>query len=1086
MRRCVHLVTARGEEYLAARLTQPLEEAGFTVSHDGTIMVGESLIEEPAKLLATGVPVVLCATVRAVGSSWAHRLVNAAHASTTSRVYVVQMEEQAYVQHLSLGTKVARYDQHPQRAVADLVEALSAHFPPPNLNSGGDSTRPATDHFLDQPTAETTFNPEAVSRFRVQLRDEAKQSYPDSLSPHDFLNRANLISEASLTRAGLLLFGQAPERVLPTAIVQCARYHGRERTSPREIVRVTGPLFDQILAAWQFVADRVSLGETTTQRGVQSVAIYRYPMMAVREIIANAVVHRRYENVQSCVYVRLFIDRLEITSAGEWVGRQITDDTTSDLAELESESRSRNFRLAHMLAAVKMFEGEGSGIPTTIADCRAYGAPEPKVIQRADSVTVVLQPRPAQGQELTERWQADMVTEVVPRQLPAPVSTFVGRSPELMQLDAILSARNDGSPATLCVITGSPGIGKTALALQWAHREQGRFPDGQLYLNLRGFGSGTPCTLAEALGSLLGSLGIRKERIPVETEAQAGLFRSVISGRRILLVLDNAANAAQVQPLLPASSTCTTLITSRRSLAGLIVSSGASSITLPPLPHDDALSLLGRHVGAHKIETEYEAALTLVGLCGGLPLALGIVASRAATRPELRLSDLVSELTSRTHLLDGLDAGDDTVNIRAVFSWSYQRLTSAAASLFRWISLHPGPDLDTYAAANLAGEDLSRTHAILDELTRAHFLDWRQAGRFGLHDLLRVYGQERAHIEDDLEQRKLVVHRMLDYYVRTAVLADRHLDDSWEAIDPDPAASEIIQPDLAEYIKAFDWLSTERPTLVAAVRYAAQHQDFGKYAWQIAWALTTFLYRHGYWHEWAAVNEIALAALRQQGDARSQARAHRILGSAYARLERYEMAAGHQEEALRLFQQLADLDGQAHSHLMLGRCYAWQSRYADALLHAQQALTTYRETGNRAWEARSLTDVGRIHGYLGDHKQCIQLCQVALKLCRATGDDDGQAAALHTLGRAIIRLGRYRDAVAPLQEAVRLRNRLADQYEEAETLVDLGDGLHELRDAAAARDAWQRAFDILQALVHPAAEDVQLKLAAVAPDRTAS
>ncbi|MEU7923203.1 tetratricopeptide repeat protein [Micromonospora zamorensis] len=1087
MRRSVHLVTARGEEHLAERLTHPLQEAGFSVSHDGTIMVGESLIEEPAKLLATGVPVVLCATVRAVGSAWAHRLVNAAHASTTSRVYVVQIEEQAYVQHLSLDTKVARYDQDPQRAVAELVEALSVHFPPLETSSGHGSAGPATDHFLDQPTTETTFDLEALARFREQLRDEAKTAYPESLSPHDFLDIANLTSDASLTRAGLLLFGGRPEKVLPTAIIQCARYHGRDRTTPRDIVRITGPLVDQIISAWQFVADRVSLGETTTRRGVQAAPVYRYPMMAVRELIANAVVHRRYENVESCVHVRLFTDRLEITSAGEWVGRQVGDDTTNDLAELEGESRSRNFRLAQMLAAVRLFEGEGSGIPTTVADCHAYGAPEPKVIQRADSVTVVLRPRADIRQEWMKNGQADTASEVVPQQLPASVSTFVGRSSELMHLSSLLSAQDDGSrpTAALCVIIGAPGVGKTALALQWAHQAQHLFPDGQLYLNLRGFGPGTPCTPVEALSALLDSLGIRKERIPVDVEAQASLFRSVLGGRRMLLVLDNAASAAQVRPLLPASATCTTLITSRHSLAGLTVSAGAPSLTLDPLPFDDALALLGRHVGSHRIETDREAAATLVGLCAGLPLALGIVASRAATRPELRLSDLVAELTDRAHLLDGLDAGDDAVNVRVVFSWSYQRLSPEAAALFRRISLHPGPDLDTYAAANLAGEDLSQTRTMLNELAQAHFLNWREAGRFGLHDLLQLYGHERAQTEDDLEQRELVVHRMLDYYVRTTVLADRHLDDSWEAIDPDPAAYEIVYPHLADYNQAFDWLSIERPTLLAVTRYAAQHQDFGKYAWQIAWALTTFLYRHGYWHDWAAVNETALSALRRHGDAHSQARAHRILGSAYARLERYDEAAGHQEEALTLFRQLADVDGQAHSHLMLGRCYAWQSRYADALVHAKQALTIYRESGNRTWEARSLTDVGRVFGYLGDNEQSIQLCQIALSLCRETGDDDGQAAALHTLGRALVRLGRHSDAVARLREAVRLRTRLADQYEEAETLIDLGDGLHELQDTAAARNAWQSALDILRQLQHSAAEDVQIRLAAVGSGITA-
>lgn len=1085
MQRLVHLITAQGEEFLAERLAGPLEEAGFSVRHNGTVMVGESLVGEPAKLLATGVPVVLCATVRAVGSEWAHRLVNAAHATTNGRVYVVQMDEQAYVRNLSLDTKVARYDQDPQRAVAELVEALSTHFPTSGMALGSRSATPPTEHFLDQPTTEVTFDPETFKRFQGQIRDEAKSSYPETLNAHEFLDKAKLVVGANLTRAGLLLFGVAPESVLPSAIIQCVRYHGENRTAPREIVRITGPLLHQISAAWQFVAGHTYLGETTADSSVQADAVYHYPMVAVRELIVNAVVHRQYADVERCVHVRLFSDRLEIVSAGEWMGRPVHDETTNELADLEGESRSRNFRLAHLLAAVKLFEGEGSGIPTAVADCRSCGAPEPQVFLRRDSVTVVLRPGSRAMARLKEARTTNTSTDLVPSQIPHAISKFVGRRAELKQLNDMLTAQNDGGDsmmAGLCIISGPPGVGKTALAVHWAHSVHHWFPDGQLYVDLRGFGPGTPYTSTEALRTLLASLGVRNERIPADLEAQGALFRSLLRGRRVLVVLDNAADGAQVRPLLPASHASMTVITSRHRLAGLVVSAGAHSLALHPFSAEDALALLGRHVGMHRIEAEPHAAAALVALSDGLPLAVSIVASRAATRPEMPLSDAATELTDRGHLLDAFDTGDDTANIRVVFSWSYQRLTPQAAQLFRRISLHPGPDLDAYATASLAGEELAPARALLDELARAHFLDSRKAGRFGMHDLLREYGRELAHAEDAPQEVELAVRRMLDYYVRAAVLADQRLDDSWEAIEPEPTAGDIRCPPLDGYEQAVQWLSTERPTLMALVRYAEEH-SYGRHAWQIAWALTTYLFRLGAWHDWASVNEIALAATRQHGEPVHQARANRILGSAYARLNRYAEAAAHHQEALTLFQCLGDVDGQAHSHLLLGRCFAWQARYPDALLHAKQALSAYSETGNLAWVARSLTDVGRIHWHLGDHQQCIQLCEQALRLCQTTGDDDGRAAAMHTLGRALISIGRYRDATNHLEHASAIRRHLADHFGEAESLIDLGEARHIQHENAAAQDAWHRAFDILHALEHPAAEKVRARLAEVPAGR---
>jgi hypothetical protein len=390
VRKLIHIITAQGEEHLAQLLVPALERAGLEVSHEGKILVGDSVIGEQSRLVASGVPIVLCGTVRAVGSRWAHKLVNAAHATTNCRVYVVQMEEDAYLDQLSLNTHVARYDRDPGQASVDLISALLENYPDAK-HGRGTSTGPV-EHYLDESSGETSFEPEELRWFRAQLRSDNKERYPDSLSAQEFLARTGALLGSSLTRAGVLLFGSRPDRLLPTAMIQCSHYDGIDRSAPRQVIDITGPITRQIIAAHKFIADRVAVGEGATDTQAQAAPIYRYPMKAVREVIANAVAHRRYDNSDSCVYVRLFDDRIEILSPGDWAARPTPEGPINDLSQLECESKCRNFRLARLLAAVSLFEGEGSGIPTALADCRHSGAPEPKVRREVNSVTVILRP----------------------------------------------------------------------------------------------------------------------------------------------------------------------------------------------------------------------------------------------------------------------------------------------------------------------------------------------------------------------------------------------------------------------------------------------------------------------------------------------------------------------------------------------------------------------------------------------------------------------------------------------------------------------------------------------------------------------
>jgi Putative ATP-dependent DNA helicase recG C-terminal len=391
-RRVVYVVCAEGEEAQAELLAAPLRRAGYDIKHNGTIAVGESLIGEAERAVASGAPVILCGTAKAVGSTWAHRLTNAAHAG--GRVFVVQMERQAHVEQLSLGGKVARYCDDPDRATDEIIRALSKNYPPTFQAADRNDEQLAAGgmQFLDQPTTSVVFDIESLERFRAELRREIQILYPRTITPWDFLDRAGLRIEGQLTRTGALLFAKDPGVVCSTAMVKCARYYGDDRAAVREVETFEGTVPEQIVAARQFVADRVRSGEAPSAEQAQSATFYEYPMVAVREIIANALVHRDYASTHSCVHVRLFSDRLEVSSPGSWLGRQLRSNAEYNLSELDGQSMKRNFRLAHVLSWIKLVEGEGSGIPSALRACEDMRAREPTVKADDSFITVVLYP----------------------------------------------------------------------------------------------------------------------------------------------------------------------------------------------------------------------------------------------------------------------------------------------------------------------------------------------------------------------------------------------------------------------------------------------------------------------------------------------------------------------------------------------------------------------------------------------------------------------------------------------------------------------------------------------------------------------
>ncbi|MEQ4300007.1 BTAD domain-containing putative transcriptional regulator [Plantactinospora sp. B6F1] len=665
----------------------------------------------------------------------------------------------------------------------------------------------------------------------------------------------------------------------------------------------------------------------------------------------------------------------------------------------------------------------------------------------------------------------------VPAQLPADIAGFAGRAAPLLQLDALLGPA--GAPASTVVITaigGSAGIGKTTLAVHWAHRIRDRFPDGQLYLNLRGFNpAGQAMSPPEALRALLELLQVPPQRIPTSVEAQTGLYRSRLAGRRMLVVLDNARDADQVRPLLPGSPPTMVLVTSRNQLAGLVATEGARPIRLDVLDAAEARGLLVGRLGAERVAAEPDAVDEIVRACAGLPLALAIVAARAAARPGFRLAVFADELADARSRLDALAGPDSATDVRAVFSWSYQALSPSAARLFRMFGLHPGPDISRGAAASLAGVPLSQVRRLLTELDAAHLLTEGQPGRYTCHDLLRAYATELGQDVDTEPERRAARHRTFDHYVHTAVAAAQLLNSYLKPIDIAPAQSGVTPVPLASYDDALRWFTDERPVLLAAIAEAA-NAGYDTHSWQLAWALRDLLERRCHWHAQLQIQQTALAAAERLGDPALQVNPHTILGVTYRHLGRYPDSHAHLQDALRLAGAVGDQRGQAGIHGALSLSYEREGRHLDGLRHTRRAMDLYRGLGDPIGHALHLGNLAYFQALLGDYQQSLVSSREALGPLEEHDHRNGQAHAWDSLGFAHHRLGQHREAIACYQRAVALFRSIDDRHPQAASLTCLADVHHATGDIDAARDAWQQAFLLLEEIGHPDADDLRKKL----------
>jgi DNA-binding SARP family transcriptional activator/tetratricopeptide (TPR) repeat protein len=672
----------------------------------------------------------------------------------------------------------------------------------------------------------------------------------------------------------------------------------------------------------------------------------------------------------------------------------------------------------------------------------------------------------------------------VPAQLPFEAPGFSGRHDELGRLRALLPVRSAGSdaPVPVIVISGTAGIGKTALAVRFGRQVAKRFPDGQLYAHLRGLGPATPpVEPGEVLRFFLDALGVAPHRIPADTEGRAALYRSLLDGKRMLIVLDNARNAPQVRPLLPGSPGCLVMVTSRNEMTGLVAAEGAVPLTLDVLSDSEAHEMLSRRLGPERVAAEPQAAGEIIEECARLPLALSIAVGRAAGRPKRPLAELAAELRDARGRLDALEADDAATDVRAVLSWSYDQLSETAARAFRLLGVHPGPDISLSAAASLAGAPRAQAGAALRELTRTHMVAEYLPGRFTFHDLLRCYAVDQAERYDSAADRHAAVHRVLDHYLHTAMAASQRFSPSRSPLRLPPPQPDVLPADVAGKEQAMSWFEAEVPVLLALINHAGAN-GFDAHAWQISWTLGPFFARRSRWREHAATQATALAAARRLDDTVALAHTHYLLGNAQAHVGEYEAASPNIRRALDLFRELGDRANEGMVLHGLAGMLEKQERYPEALAVALDALRMLKAAGHWWTQASLENGVGWLYAHLGQYDQALSHCQRALSLHRESGYRGGTADTMDSLGYVHLHLGDITEAKASYTKAIEAYREIGAKYGEGNSLAGLGDAFLAAGDISAAGVVWREAVAILESLPHPLADEVRAKLGALNSD----
>ncbi len=670
----------------------------------------------------------------------------------------------------------------------------------------------------------------------------------------------------------------------------------------------------------------------------------------------------------------------------------------------------------------------------------------------------------------------------VPRQLPAPPLRFTAREDELAELSAACDGTRapEGSVLVISAVAGAGGVGKTSLALHWAHRERDRFPDGQLYVDLRGFDpAGPPMPPETAIRGFLDALGVAPAAVPAGLTAQAALYRTLVSGKRMLIILDNARDTAAAEPLLPGGAGCTVIVTSRHHLTGL-AARGAHAMRLPMFTPEEAGELLVKHLGPAKVGAEADASAALVRFCAGLPLAISVVAARAGAHPAFPLALLADELADETTRLDGLDAGEASVRLSSVFSASYRALDDEAADVFRHLGLVPGTDIPAAAVAALAGQPVHRIRSPLRTLEHAHLLQQHRPGRYRMHDLVRLYARDRAQADLPEAAKEQAIRRLVGFYLHTAFTAERLLDDHRPTIDLPPPPPGCHPGAPADHSAAVRWFTEEHPNLLAAQQCAAGRGWTGE-VWRIAWTMNTHHLRHDRRDDNLRVWQTAIDVVTDIPEPSDQADVHRLYGWARMVLGDHATGMTHLRRALDLFGQAGNVAGQARAHEALAAAWEQLGDHERALAPALQALTLYEGLGRPARIANALNTVGWQYACLGELDQATAYCTAALALFRRLRYLDAEAYALHSLGYIDHQAARHPSAVRHYRRAVNLLRGACDPKQEAVVLADLAEVYASARRYRRARLLWLDALALFRQQHRvPDIDRVERRLAALA------
>jgi tetratricopeptide (TPR) repeat protein len=656
--------------------------------------------------------------------------------------------------------------------------------------------------------------------------------------------------------------------------------------------------------------------------------------------------------------------------------------------------------------------------------------------------------------------------------LPRDVTAFTGRKAELGRLAA---AARSGGVVSIHAVDGMPGVGKTALVTRAAHLLAGEFPDGQLFVGLHAHTPGMqPADPTEVLGGLLACTGMDPREIPEGLEARAQRWRGRLAGKRVLLVLDDAAGHAQVEPLLPGTGGCLVLVTSRRRLIAL---PGTQPLALDTLPPAEAAELLTRLSGrAPDSSGTTMAAANLVALCGYLPLAIALLAGRLAHHPGWSLPDLAADFAAARDRLAQLAAGDRPGDpaVTAAFDMSYNGLPRGRQRLFRFLGLCPGADIDAFAAAALAGIALARAREDLDALYGDHFLDEPAPGRYRLHDLLREYACALTARCDRAAGRARATGRLLDYYQHAALAADRHLARRTRPGPPPVTTPPVAMPGLPGQAAALAWMHAERASLLACIDCASAHGQPRRVIALTA-AMAAFLDQEGSWPQAAVLHRASATAARRLGDRLSEAGALQDLGRVWYLAGECPAAAGLQGQALAIYQDLGDRLGEANARRDLGRVLRMTGDYPAAARQQGQALVIYRDLGDRLGEANVLRELGRVRAVTGDYPAAARLLEQGLAIHQDLGGGLGEAYALQELGRVRAVTGDYPAAARLLKQALAIHENLSGRPGEAAVLRDLGRVLRMTGDYPAAARLLEQALAIYQDLGSRLGEAVALR-----------